>query len=322
MNLSIYKAWPALLIGLSACAATTPPEGQQPQAPVAAEQQAPAPANAEQPANTAEAAPVVDPELLQFPEDAPRLADRTKTYLDLISLPLPKGKLMASVYTFRDQTGQYKPAPASTFSTALGQGATAMLTEALQDSGWFVTLEREGLQNLLTERKIVRASQQNGNGIVNHQKDLPPLMASNLLIEGGIVSYDSNIQTGGYGAKYLGVGLSEEYRVDQVTVTLRTISVNSGQILNSVSTSKTIYSKKTQFGLFRFIDFRDLLELEAGTSSNEPTQIAVRAAIESAVIHLVIDGIERNLWQLRNPDDIYQPVMQKYQKDQPKVLGQ
>ena len=59
----------------------------------------------------------------------------------------------------RDQTGQYKPqANVSSFSTAVTQGATSMLTQMLLESGWFLPMERENLQNPLTERKIHNSS--------------------------------------------------------------------------------------------------------------------------------------------------------------------
>ena len=85
------------------------------------------------------------------------LTPETAITRDLLALPPPKGKIAVAVYGIRDQTGQYKPAPDSSFSTAVTQGASSMLIRALQDSGWFIPVERENLQNLLTERKIVRA---------------------------------------------------------------------------------------------------------------------------------------------------------------------
>ena len=172
----------------------------------------------------------------------PTLTPRASTYYDLINMPRPKGRLMAVVYGFRDQTGQYKPTPASSFSTSVTQGAASMLMDALQASGWFVVLEREGLQNLLTERKIIRASQKKPNTPVNIQAELPPLQAANMMLEGGIIAYDTNVRSGGEGARYLGIDIAREYRVDQVTVNLRAVDVRSGQVLSNVMTSKTIYS--------------------------------------------------------------------------------
>lgn len=118
--------------------------------------------------------------------ESPTLMQRGATYLDLISLPKPQGKIYVSVYDFRDQTGQYKPQPNSNFSTAVPQGGTALLTMALLDSEWFYPLERQGLQNLLTERKIIRAAQKKQESISNHGSTLPSLLSANVMIEGGL----------------------------------------------------------------------------------------------------------------------------------------
>lgn len=142
-----------------------------------------------------------------------QLTPATKVTHDLTNLPEPKGKVIAAVYAFRDQTGQYKPAPDSSFSTSVTQGAASMLVKALKDSGWFTPVERENLQNLLTERKIVRALEtpQDKNAQV---PNLPALLPASVLIEGGIVAYESNVRTGGAGARYLGIGANTQYRVD------------------------------------------------------------------------------------------------------------
>lgn len=250
----------------------------------------------------------------------PTLSPRTSTYNDITSLPEPKGKIVASVYNFRDQTGQYKPSPASAFSTAVTQGATAMLSQALNDSGWFIILEREGLQNLLTERKIIRASQKQPNTPANNTEDLPPLLAANVLLEGGVVAYDTNIKTGGAGARFLGVGASDQYRVDQVTVNLRAIDVRSGRILTNVSTTKTILSQEIQTGVFKFIEYKKLLELEAGITTNEPTQLCVQSAIEAAVIHMITGGLKNNTWALKNNTDNENDTIQRYINAVPIVM--
>lgn len=245
-------------------------------------------------------------------QEAPSLTPRASTYYDLLELPRPKGPLVAAVYGFRDQTGQYKPNPSSSFSTAVTQGAGSMLVDALQASGWFVVLEREGLQNLLTERKIIRATQNKPNLPENLQPELPSLQAANLLLEGGIVAYDTNIRSGGEGARYLGVGLSEEYRVDQVTVNLRAIDTRSGLVLANVMTSKTIYSIGRQAGVFKFIEFKKLLEAESGYTTNEPAQLCVLSAIESAVANLVAQGIQRRLWLVANESDVAGSSLAKF----------
>lgn len=255
---------------------------------------------------------------MQPPQDTNNravLTPQTPTTRDLLRLPEPRGRVFAAVYALRDQTGQYKAAPDSSFSTAVTQGAGGFLVKALKDSGWFTPVEREGLQNLLTERKIVRALEtpaDRGNGQGGTQVVLPPLSSAQVLIEGGIVAYETNVRTGGAGARFLGVGLSDRYRVDQVTVNLRSVDIKTGRILSSISTTKTIYSFEVAAGVFRFVNFKELLELEAGVTRNEPVQLCVREAIESAVVHLTVQGIKDRIWALKNEEDWKSPVIQAY----------
>lgn len=249
-------------------------------------------------------------------DEAPKLMQRGSTYQDLIHLPDPKGKLYVSIYDFRDQTGQYKPQPNSNFSTAVPQGAISLLIMSLIDSKWFVPLEREGLQNLLTERKIIRAAQSSSKG----QANIASLRSANVMIEGGIVAYDTNIKTGGAGARYLGIGASTQYRTDQVTVSLRVVDVSSGAILSSVTTSKTIFSQEMQTGAFRFIDYKDLLEVELGYTNNEPVNIALMSAIDAAVIYLVVQGIDQGLWQAGTSDNRNNKIYKKYSQNKAEIL--
>lgn len=245
-------------------------------------------------------------------QETPTLTPRTSTYQDLLDLPRPRGPLVAAVYGFRDQTGQYKPSPASSFSTAVTQGAASMLVDAMQASGWFIVLEREGLQNVLTERKIIRASQAKPDVAPNIQSELPSLLAANIIMEGAIVAYETNVRSGGQGARYLGIGVSQEYRVDQVTVNLRAIDVRSGQVLSNVMTTKTIYSIGRSANVYKFIEFKELLEAEAGYTTNEPAQLCVLSAIEAAVAHLIAQGVDRRLWQTAENTPAAQAELAKY----------
>ncbi|QGZ32107.1 CsgG/HfaB family protein [Stutzerimonas stutzeri] len=245
-------------------------------------------------------------------QQTPTLTPRTSTYQDLLELPRPRGPLVAAVYGFRDQTGQYKPSPASSFSTAVTQGAASMLVDAMQASGWFIVLEREGLQNVLTERKIIRASQAKPDVAPNIQSELPSLLAANIIMEGAIVAYETNVRSGGQGARYLGIGVSQEYRVDQVTVNLRAIDVRSGQVLSNVMTTKTIYSIGRSANVYKFIEFKELLEAEAGYTTNEPAQLCVLSAIEAAVAHLIAQGVDRRLWQTADNTPAVEAELAKY----------
>ncbi|WP_375446135.1 CsgG/HfaB family protein [uncultured Fibrella sp.] len=224
-----------------------------------------------------------------------RLGEETAATAQLHKLPAPQEKLVAAVYKFRDQTGQYKQSETgSGFSTAVSQGTTNILLKALEESGWFVPIERENVGNLLNERKIIRSSLAQ----YKENDNLPPLMFAGIILEGGIVSYDANTITGGAGLRFFGTGGSSQYRQDRVTVYLRAIATKSGKILKTVYTSKTILSQAIDAGTFRYVSFKRLLEVETGFATNEPAQMAVTEAIEKAVQALVLEGIRDNLWSV------------------------
>jgi len=242
----------------------------------------------------------------------------TSTHKDLVSLPAPSRQIEVGVYKFQDQTGQFKPKEnATSFSTAVTQGGTSMLVKALEDSGWFVPVEREGLANLLNERKIISSTRQQTAAQSGTQaQNLPPLLFSSILMEGGVISYDTNVVTGGLGAEHFGLGGSAEVRRDQVSVYLRAVSVSNGRVLASVATTKTILSQRVNFSLIRFVSFQRLLEAEVGFSTNEPPQMAVLEAIERAVIDLIVHGLRNNLWQLKDQEHMNSEVIQRYVKAQ------
>lgn len=213
----------------------------------------------------------------------------------LLQLPAPGDQVVAAVYRFRDQTGQYKRKErGSTFSRAVTQGATAVLVDALKQSDWFVPIERKGLSNLLNERDIIRSTRQQYQG--KNAQQISPLLFAGVMLEGGIIGYNSNVVTGGGGLGLFGVNASGEYRQDQVTIYLRAVSTQNGRVLASVNTKKTIVSQKLDGDAFQFIETDLILEAEAGISYNEPSFIAVKEAIDEAVKNLIIEGIEEDAW--------------------------
>jgi curli production assembly/transport component CsgG len=249
-----------------------------------------------------------------------RLGAETPRFQELVSLPAPKEKIVAAVYKFRDQTGQYKASDVgASWSTAVTQGSTSILLRAVEESGWFVPIERESLSNLLNERKIIRSSRASF-GQDDKDQLLPPLLYAGVLLEGGIVSFDSNVLTGGAGARYFGAGASTQYREDRVTIYLRAVSTSNGRILKTVYTSKTILSQKIDVGFFRFVKVKRLLEAETGFTYNEPGEMAIKEAIEKAVISLVIEGLKDGLWEAKDPV-ADKAILQNYVEEKAENLG-
>jgi curli biogenesis system outer membrane secretion channel CsgG len=235
----------------------------------------------------------------------------------LLKLPKPKEQIVVGVYKFKDQTGQYKAQElGSTFSTAVTQGATSILIKALGDSKWFIPIERENLGNLLNERNIIRSTRQEYASAENpNNSQITPLLFAGVLLEGGIISYDSNIITGGFGARYFGTGASVRYRQDRVSIYLRLVSTSNGKILNTVYVSKTILSQSVDANLFKYVNVKRLLEVETGFTRNEPIQLAVTEAIEKAVEGLIVDGIKDNLWVVDEPKAKVDAFLVSYTKE-------
>jgi curli production assembly/transport component CsgG len=235
----------------------------------------------------------------------------------LRSLPPPNEPIIVAIYKYRDQTGQYKTSDNSTsYSTAVTQGATSMLIRALMEAGngrWFTVLEREGLSDLLNERKIIQQTRDMYNSEKKNDlsPSLPPMLYAPIILEGGIVAYESNLLTGGLGAYYFGIGSSTEFRRDTVTSMLRAVSVKNGSVLSHVDSRKTILSMQLSSGLFRYVTFKRLLEAETGISSNEPPQMAVMESIEACVYGLIVEGIINHLWNVKN-QELVKPIIDNY----------
>ena len=243
-----------------------------------------------------------------------RLGANSRAYEEMKLLPEPNEPVVVAVYKFRDQTGQYKASEiGANWSTAVTQGATSILLESLEESGWFIPIEREGLSNLLNERKIIRSSRANYNGQNPDENQLlPPLLFAGIILEGGIISYESNVLTGGAGLRYFGAGASGQYREDRVSIFLRAVSTSNGRILKTIHTSKTILSQKLDAGLFRYVSLRRLLEAEVGFTFNEPSGIAVQEAIDKAVHAMIIEGILDDLWQVKDTEDLNTTAISNY----------
>src|SRR5210317_378617 len=211
-------------------------------------------------------------------------------------------KITIAVYSFNDKTGQRKPSQNfSQLSSAVTQGAEVWVIQALSEVGnntWFTVVERGGLDNLVKERQLIRSTREQYED--EKDKKLKPLLFAGLIIEGAVVGYDSNVVSGGSGARYLGIGATTQYRVDTVTISMRIVSVSTGEVLSSVTVQKNIASHATGVDVFKFLDMgTKALEIETGMAINEPVNYAVRSAVEQSIVELVEQGERRGLWQYK-----------------------
>ncbi len=239
-------------------------------------------------------------ELLEQP---PVVTPPSPTAVNLETLPPPTHRIDIAVYNFPDLTGKNEPnATIAEYSRAVTQGGSGLVVDSLKRAGngrWFDVVERTGLNDLLQERQLIRATRQEYDK--DGAKPLPPIHFAGLLLEGGILTYDANEMTGGAGANFLGVGADAQYARDTVTVGVRIVSVQTGEVLTSVTTTKTIYSIALDGNVYRFVTVNKILQAEAGFTRNEPTQLAVRQAIDLAVYSAIMEGARKGLWAFADP---------------------
>lgn len=219
----------------------------------------------------------------------------------LRDIPPPKHRVMVSVYDFPDLTGQYREREnVQSVSRAVTQGGAPILIGALQDAGnrrWFTVLDRSNLESLVRERTIVTEMRRQYRGETTVDPNaLAPLAHAGIILQGGIIGYDTNTMTGGAGARYLGIGADRQWKLDVVTVSLRAVSTATGEVLANVVVRKPLASYSDRGSVFSYVALDELLEAEVGRASNEPRQIAVQQAIEKAVMALIAEGTEAGIW--------------------------
>ena len=235
-------------------------------------------------------------------EYKPEVAEK-KLQKEFDTMPSPNGpRITVAVYSFKDQTGQRKAdAKYASFSTAVTQGAEPFLISALQDVGrsqWFDVVERVNVDNLIKERTIIKQMRDMYEG--PSAKPLAPLQFAGIIMEGGIVGYDSSSESGGAAYRWLGIGPQTQYSKDIVTISLRAVSVNTGKVLATVTVTKTVYSTADSFAMLKFFnDGTQAFEAETGLTINEPGTLAVKATVEAAVVELIKEGQRKGVWDFR-----------------------
>ncbi len=234
---------------------------------------------------------------------------RLPAYIELLNLPPAENMPVVAVYKFLDKTGQRKDTSSGqSFSTATTQGGVELLIDALKTAGggtWFRVVERQGIDNLVRERQIIRSGRDEAAKALGVEpQKLGPLLFAGMIVEGGIIGYDTNVKSGGKGARMLGIGKTKQYKQDEVTVSIRAVSVLTGEVLLNVQAKKSILSYGGSGDIFRFVENgTTLVEYEDGVGNNESVTYATRVAIEAAVLELVYQGHERGLWTIKEEEN-------------------
>jgi len=204
---------------------------------------------------------------------------------------------VVAIYSFPDLTGQRKSnSTFALFSTAVTMDPASLLLRAVKHAGegkFFKVVERAGLDHLTKERQLIRSTRNS----LDEKEPVLPLLFAGLIFTGGVIGYDTNLKTGGIGARYLGIGAQKQYREDTVSISIRVVSVSSGEVLMETLVTKTILSVGVSQDVFRFIELgTELVEVENGVTKNESVTIALQKALETGVLEIIYEGEKRGYW--------------------------
>ncbi|PMH75364.1 hypothetical protein BCU63_05175, partial [Vibrio splendidus] len=159
----------------------------------------------------------------------------------------------------------------------------------LNDGKLYKVIDRTFLAQMLDERQLASISVS--------PKNLGVLKVPSIVFTGGVIAYDHNNKQVAGGFFFNDFSLSSEYSMDTVTVSLRAVSVKTGEILLSSISKKTIISISAGINSYKIFD-DNLMQLEMGGSYNEPISVATRLAIEQSILDITKQALELGWWNL------------------------
>jgi len=112
------------------------------------------------------------------------------------------------------------------------------------------------------------------------------ILQSDYYIVGGITELNFNIQSGGAELNVNNVGGKGRVYTMNVGIDMRIVGSQTLKVYDTVSVQKQITGYEVGAEVFRFFN-NDLWDVYAGAKNQEPLQLAVRMAIESAILDLL-----------------------------------
>lgn len=111
----------------------------------------------------------------------------------------------------------------------LDNGMADQLTNALVQSGQFVVLERQTLEDVLSEQNLAASGMAQKSSTARAGK----LTSAQMLVKGTITEFEEASSGGGGGIRVLGVGVGGAKKTAHVGMTIRLIDTTTGQVLYS-----------------------------------------------------------------------------------------
>ena len=160
---------------------------------------------------------------------------------------------------------------------AVGAAMADQLADALIQSGKFVVIERQTLEDVIAEQDIAASGRAAVSGTAQTGKIIP----AQILLKGTVSEFEAETQKGGTGITVSGISLGSSKSQAHVAVIVRIIDSTSGQVLDSVRVEGEARAKGLKLGI-------DKGGVDFGTESFKKTPLgkATQIAIDKAVIEI------------------------------------
>ena len=160
---------------------------------------------------------------------------------------------------------------------AVGTAMADQLADALIQSGKFVVIERQTLEDVIAEQDIAAS----GRAAVSSTAQTGKIIPAQILIKGTVSEFEAETTKGGTGITISGISLGSSKSQAHVAVILRIIDSTSGQVLDSVRVEGEASAKGVKLGV-------DKGGVNFGTESFKKTPLgkATQIAIDKAVVEI------------------------------------
>ncbi len=170
-------------------------------------------------------------------------------------------KYRIAVSAFDDKSAQHAP---------VGQGMADMLADSLTNTGRFIVLEREHLNEVTQEQDLSNSSRFKKETAA----PIGQLEGAQLLIRGSITAFETNCSGGSI------ILISAKQAC--VTINIRVVDAASGRVVNATTVNGT--SANNGVGI---VFTGSSLPIGLGAYSKTPMEQAIRDCIEKAVNYIV-----------------------------------
>lgn len=184
-------------------------------------------------------------------------------------------------------------------SSSIGTGMSDMLTTALMQTGRFLVVERQNLEDVLKEQQL------GASGMVNEQTSakVGDLVGAQILIRGAVTEFQEKTggSAGGFALPKFGIGVKTASA--HVAIDIKIYDVTTGVVLDAKNISKEI----KESGLAMAANVHGI-KFGGAEFQKTPVGKAVRECINEAVEYVTI-RMDKVAWQARialvNGEKIY-----------------